>query len=70
MGRGKDKTINASDLPNMSPKEQGQFHQLIGNRGIVGKVRISGTAVVRSNRDGNARYEDNSQKGKYNEDAL
>lgn len=68
MGRGKDKTIQHTDLPNMSPKERGQVSALIRNRGITGKVRISGTAIVR--RGGEVRYDDKSQQGNYNEDRL
>lgn len=68
MARGKDKTILHTDLPNMSPRELGQVDALIRNRGIMGKVRVNGTATVR--RNGKVWYEDKSQQGKYNEDRL
>ena len=62
MGRGKDKRILGSDIPNMSRREL--------NNALVKAVRITGTAVVRSRSSGNARYEDPSQAGRYNEDKL
>lgn len=68
MGRGKDKTIQHTDIPNMSPQEQAGLSALIRNRGILGKVRINGTATVR--RGGNVRYENDRLKGNYNEDRL
>ena len=65
MGRGKDKTISANDIRDMSPAERAA----LGNLAQMGQVRVKGTAVVRG-ADGNAKYEDPSQAGKYNEDSL
>lgn len=70
MGRGKDKTIQHTDFPNMSPKEQSQVHSLIRNRGILPRVRVDGTATVRKRASGNVTYEDENRKGHYNEDKL
>ena len=70
MGRGKDKTIQASDLPNMSPQEQAGVNALIKNRGIVPGIRVRGTAVVRSHGGGEVRYGEGATPGKYNEDKL
>lgn len=63
MGRGKDKVILGSDIPNMSPEERAG----LGNLAIMGRVKPRGTAAVRD-RKGNTRYDDESQKGNYNED--
>ena len=65
MGRGKDKPISANDIRAMSPAER----VALGNLAQMGQVRVSGTAVVRK-ADGNIRYEDPKQAGKYNEDKL
>lgn len=70
MGRGRDKRIESGDLKNMSPEEQGAVNQIIRNRGLLPNVRVEGTAVVRSHEDGNARYGEGSEPGKYNEDKL
>jgi len=70
MGRGKDKTIQHTDIPNMSPKEQSQLHSIIRNRGILPSVKVEGTATVRKRASGNVTYEDESRKGQYNEDRL
>lgn len=65
MGRGKDKKILGSDIPNMSPQEQGA----VMNAARMGKVKITGTAVVRD-ASGNAKYADKSKAGNYGEDKL
>jgi len=61
MGKGRDKVILGSDLPNMSPGEV--------NAAFVRAVRVTGTAVVRG-KDGNAKYADRRQAGQFNEDKL
>jgi hypothetical protein len=66
MARGKDKTINADDIKNMSPDESRGLANLVR----TGKVKIKGTAVVRSADTGNARYEKPDLAGTYNEDEL
>lgn len=70
MGRGRDKIIESSDLPNMSPAEQSAVNKIIKNRGLMPGVRVRGTAVVRSHEDGNARYGEDAKPGSYNEDSL
>lgn len=65
MGRGKDRRILGSDLPNMSPQEQSG----VINAVRMGKVKITGSAVVRGS-DGNAKYTDKSKAGTYGEDKL
>jgi len=65
MGRGRDKTISANDIANMSPRERAG----LGALAQMGRVRITGTAVVRK-ADGNAKYADPKKAGKYNEDKL
>lgn len=70
MGRGKDKVILGSDIKNMSPAERVGLGAILSNQGRVGRVRINGTAVVRSASDGNARYEDPALAGTFNEDKL
>ena len=49
----------------MSPDER----RALGNLAIMGKVEVKGSAVVRG-KDGNAKYEDPSKAGTYNEDNL
>ncbi len=66
MARGKDKTVELGDVKNMSPGEQSGLMNLVK----TGKVRIKGTAVVRSADSGNARYENPDLAGTYNEDKL
>ncbi len=66
MARGKEKTIKADDIKNMSPDESRGLMNLVK----TGKVRIKGTAVVRSADSGNARYENPDLAGTYNEDKL
>lgn len=66
MARGKDKTIELGDIKNMSPGESRAVMNLVS----TGKVRIKGTAVVRSAATGNARYENPDLAGTYNEDKL
>ncbi len=68
MGRGKDKVIKGTDLPNMSPKERAGVDAIIRNRGIMPKVRVRGTAVVRGHGGGNVRYGEGAIPGTYNED--
>ncbi len=68
MGRGKDKTIQSSDFGNMSPRERAQINRIIANRGILPNIRVRGTAVVRSDENGNTRYGVGATAGKYNED--
>lgn len=65
MGRGKDKTIAGTDIQNMSPAERNG----LGNMARMGKVKITGAAVVRGS-DGNAKYGDKSKAGTYGEDKL
>lgn len=65
MGRGKDKVILGTDIPNMSPGERAQ----LGNLASTGRVRVTGTSVVRG-KDGNAKYEDQRRAGRYGEDNL
>ena len=65
MGRGKDKTINASDVGSMSPRELAS----LGNAARMGRLKIKGTVLVRG-ADGNARYDPGAQPGKYNEDNV
>jgi len=65
MGRGKDKTISGSDIASMSPSERSG----LGNAALMGLLQVSGTAVVRD-KNGNAKYDDPSRAGKYNEDKL
>lgn len=62
MGRGKDKTIKATDFPNMSPGEL--------NRAIATATSISGTACVRKAGSGEVVYHKHARKGRYNEDSL
>ncbi len=64
MGRGKDKIIHGSDIPNMSPDER----RALGNIASMGKAKVRGAALVRDKQSGNARYEDKSQAGNYGED--
>lgn len=66
MGRGRDKTISADDIKNMSPAETNGLMNLAK----MGKVKIRGTAVVRSAKSGNAQYQDPALAGTYNEDKL
>ncbi len=70
MGRGKDKRIESSDFKNMSPEEQGAVNEIIKNRGVLSNIRVRGTAVVRAHEDGNTRYGEGAEPGKYNEDKL
>jgi hypothetical protein len=65
MGRGRDKTINADDIKNMSPGEVSG----VMNLAKMGKVKIRGTAVVRS-KSGNVQYQDPAFAGSYNEGKL
>lgn len=66
MARGKEKTINVDDIKTMSPDESRGLMNLVK----TGKVKIKGTAVVRSADSGNARYENPDLAGTYNEDKL
>lgn len=66
MGRGRDKTINVGDIKNMSPDDSRGLANLVR----MGKVKVKGTAVVRSAKSGNAQYEDPALAGTYNEDAI
>jgi len=66
MARGKDKTIELGDIANMSPGESRAVMNLV----TTGKVKIKGTAVVRSADSGNVRYENRDLAGTYNEDKL
>jgi Holliday junction resolvase len=66
MARGKDKTIELGDIKNMSHDERGGLFNLVK----MGKVKVKGTAVVRSADSGNARYEKPDLAGTYNEDKL
>ena len=66
MGRGRDKTISADDIKNMSPSDSRGLANLVK----MGKVKIRGTAVVRSAASGNAQYQDPALAGTYNEDKL
>ncbi len=68
MGRGKDKTIKSSDFGNMGPKDEAMVNRIIANRGVLPNIRVRGTAVVRSHEDGNTRYGEGAEPGKYNED--
>lgn len=65
MGRGKDKVIKGSDIPNMSPQERAS----LGNAASMGKVKVRGKALVRDGKTGNAKYGDKSQAGNYGEDS-
>lgn len=65
MGRGRDKTIQGSDIPNMSPQER----VALGNVLRMPNVRVKGSAVVRG-RDGNAKYENPKLAGQYGEDNV
>ena len=65
MGRGRDKTIDGKDIASMSPSERAA----LGNLAIMGRVEVKGSAVVRG-KDGNAKYDDPSKAGTYNEDNL
>lgn len=67
MGRGKDKRYDVTDVMNMSPREREQ-------RGLTGEnfrrnARFSGTAVVQG-KDGNVKYENADDAGKFGEDSL
>lgn len=64
-GRGRDKRIQGSDLPNMSPQERAGVVNLVK----MGRAKVSGTAVVRD-RDGNVKYDNPALAGRYNEDKL
>jgi len=64
MGRGRDKKILMSDLPNMSPQERGA----VLNLAKVRRVKIDGAAVVRSK--GNVVYENPQMAGNYHEDKI
>jgi hypothetical protein len=66
MARGKDKTIALDDIKNMSPGDSRGLVNLVR----MGKVKVKGTAVVRSADSGNARYENPDLAGTYNEDKL
>ena len=66
MGRGRDKTISADDIKNMSPNDSRGLANLVK----MGKLKIRGTAVVRSAQSGNARYQNPALAGSYNEDKL
>lgn len=66
MGRGRDKSISLDDIRSMSPQESGGLANLVK----MGRVKIKGTAVVRSADSGNARYEKPELAGTYNEDTL
>ncbi len=66
MARGKDKRIELGDVKNMSPGEQSGLMNLVK----MGKVKVKGTAVVRSADSGNARYENPDLAGTYNEGEL
>jgi hypothetical protein len=70
MGRGKDKIIKSSDFQNMSPTDQQAVNNIIRNRGILGKVRVEGAAVVRTHGGGKVRYGEGATPGKYHEDKL
>ena len=77
MGRGRDKAIKSSDFPNMSPAEQSAVNNLLKYRnarpqgkGILPRVRVRGTAVVRSHEDGKVRYGDGATPGAYKEDKI
>jgi len=65
MGRGRDKTIQVSDLNNMSPCESGALMAAAK----LGRVKVHGTAVVRDAK-GNARYDEPKRAGQYNEDRI
>ncbi len=62
MGRGKDKVIKGSDLPNMSPGEI--------NQAFAAATQIRGTAVVRKAGSGEVVYSKHARKGRFNEDKL
>lgn len=66
MGRGRDKSISIDDVRNMSPGES----QGLANLVKMGKVKIHGTAVVRSRDTGDVQYQDPAFAGSYNEDKL
>jgi hypothetical protein len=66
MGRGRDKSISLDDIRSMSPQDGGGLANLVK----MGRVKIKGTAVVRSAASGNARYEKPELAGTYNEDKL
>lgn len=66
MARGKEKTIKLDDIKSMSPGESRGLMNLVK----TGKVKIKGTAVVRSADSGNVRYEKSDLAGTYNEDKL
>lgn len=66
MGRGKDKTIKGSDLPNMSPAERAQ----LGNLASTGRAKLKGAALVRDKKSGNAKYGDGAQPGSYGENTY
>ncbi len=66
MARGKDKKIELGDIKNMSPGETNGLMNLVR----MGKVKVKGTAVVRSADTGDARYEKPDLAGTYNEDKL
>lgn len=75
MGRGRDKTISARDIMDMSPGERVGLANILrttartGN-GNVPPFRVKGTAVVRDATTGNARYTDRRQAGRFNEDKI
>lgn len=66
MARGKDKTISAKDIGNMSPQERAG----LGNLAKMGRVKVRGSAVVRSRGSGNAKYDDPKLAGTYSEDNI
>jgi hypothetical protein len=66
MGRGRDKRIELDDIKTMSPQETSGLLNAVR----MGKVKVTGTAVVRKASSGNARYEDRKLAGTYNEDKL
>lgn len=62
MGRGKDKVVKGSDIPNMSRNEL--------NNVLMRANRISGTACVRKAGSGEVVYSKHARKGRFNEDSL
>ncbi len=66
MARGKDKTVELGDIKNMSPGEQ----TALFNAARMGRVKIEGTAVVRTADSGNVKYADPQQAGNYGEENV
>lgn len=60
-----EKTYNVDEVKNLSDEERAH----VANQVRLGKVKFRGKAVIRK-ADGTIRYDDPSQKGKYNEADL